>query len=108
MAISLCRQRRSNLSSAAIFEGNTRNQTTVREWEHPCETARIAGFYDFPKGSRFRLNGANARNMTEKKGADTLGRFELREAMTLRRLLRPARMHPGLLAGCGAGFLCAW
>ena len=28
--------------------------------------------------------------------------------MTLRRLLRPARMHPGLLSGCTAGFLCAW
>ncbi|HLY07146.1 MAG TPA: DUF1345 domain-containing protein [Rhizomicrobium sp.] len=28
--------------------------------------------------------------------------------MRLRRLLRPARMHPGLLAGCAAGFLCAW
>ena len=25
-----------------------------------------------------------------------------------RRLIRPARMHPGLLAGCAAGFLCAW
>ena len=28
--------------------------------------------------------------------------------MTLRRLLRLARMHPGLLSGCTAGFLCAW
>jgi uncharacterized membrane protein len=28
--------------------------------------------------------------------------------MPLRRLLRPARTHPGLLAGCAAGFLCAW
>lgn len=29
-------------------------------------------------------------------------------AMRLRRLLRPARTHPGLLAGCAAGFVCAW
>jgi len=28
--------------------------------------------------------------------------------MTLRRLLRPARAHPALLAGCAAGFVCAW
>jgi uncharacterized membrane protein len=28
--------------------------------------------------------------------------------MALHRLLRPARTHPGLLAGCAAGFLCAW
>ena len=28
--------------------------------------------------------------------------------MRLRKLLRPARTHPGLLAGCAAGFLCAW
>ena len=26
----------------------------------------------------------------------------------LRRLLRPARTHPGLLVGCAAGFICAW
>src|SRR5437764_919040 len=28
--------------------------------------------------------------------------------MPLRRLLSPARMHPGLLAGCAAGFVCPW
>jgi uncharacterized membrane protein len=28
--------------------------------------------------------------------------------MPLRRLFRPARTHPGLLAGCAIGFLCAW
>jgi uncharacterized membrane protein len=28
--------------------------------------------------------------------------------MRLRNWLRPARMHPGLLAGCAAGFVAAW
>jgi uncharacterized membrane protein len=28
--------------------------------------------------------------------------------MRLRHLLKPARSHPGLLAGCAAGFACAW
>lgn len=28
--------------------------------------------------------------------------------MQLRKLLKPARMHPGLLAGCASGFVCAW
>jgi uncharacterized membrane protein len=31
-----------------------------------------------------------------------------RGAMRLRNLLRPARLHPGLLAGCAAGFACVW
>src|ERR1700730_13559735 len=40
--------------------------------------------------------------------AAELCEFESGGAMRLRRLLRPARMHPGLLAGCAAGFLSAW
>jgi uncharacterized membrane protein len=31
-----------------------------------------------------------------------------RGAMRLRNLLRPARLHPGLLAGCAAWFVTAW
>jgi uncharacterized membrane protein len=62
-------------------------------------------------GSAWKYNSVNGWGFDAgplDNAAPSFACDESRGAMTLRRLLRPARTHPGLLAGCAAGFLCAW